>query len=63
VIVTLTPWQVFSELDGLTLFLAPLLPAPRDCGKIGRDQGPAQLDDHVLDGRLRLGPVQDHAKR
>jgi hypothetical protein len=24
VIVTMTPWQVFSELDGLTRFVAPL---------------------------------------
>jgi hypothetical protein len=30
VIVTMTPLQVFSELDGRRRFVAPLLPAPRD---------------------------------
>ena len=30
VIVTMTPLQEFSELDGQRRFVAPLLPAPRD---------------------------------
>ena len=29
-IVTMTPLQEFSELDGQRRFVAPLLPAPRD---------------------------------
>ena len=27
------------------------------CGKPGGDEGPAELDEHVLEGRLDLGPV------
>jgi len=42
VIVTMTPVQVFSELDGQRRFLAPFLPAPR---VTRRDQGQADAPD------------------
>jgi DNA invertase Pin-like site-specific DNA recombinase len=59
VIVTMTPLQVFSELDGQRRFLAPLLPAPlirertldglRAAEAQGRRGGrPAAVDDDVL---------------
>jgi hypothetical protein len=46
VIVTMTPLQVFSTLDGQRRFLAPFLPAPR---VTRRDQGQADAPDHIIE--------------
>ena len=45
-IVTMTPLQVFSKLDGQRRFLAPFLPAPR---VTRRDQGQADAPDHIIE--------------
>ena len=45
-IVTMTPVQVFSKLDGQRRFPAPFLPAPR---VTRRDQGQADAPDHIIE--------------
>ncbi len=68
VIVTLTPrpcQAVFSKLDGLTRFPAPLLPAPPGC-EAGRAGGQADLSrsDGCLAGACQsLGSVRGSPKR
>jgi hypothetical protein len=67
VIVTMTPWQVFSKLDGQRRFLAPFLPAPR---VTRRDQGQADAPDHIIEAvvtetirRSRPRPVLPKLRR